>query len=138
VIDTTIEPPLDRLPGSVQRLQMWAQSQSVYRMAADSEMTWSPEDVANMHNHKGEAGYMLGNIPLIVLTRGSGGYDGRVDSAALETERLKLQEDLANLSANHKHIIDKNSGHNIHLEDPQTVIMAIKEVWNAAKHHKKL
>jgi pimeloyl-ACP methyl ester carboxylesterase len=138
VIDTTIEPPLDRLPDSVQRLQMWAQSQPVYRMAADSEMTWSPEDVANMYIHKGEAEYMLGNIPLIVLTRGSGGYDGRVDSAALETERLKLQEDLAHLSGNHKHIIDKNSGHNIHLEDPQTVVMAIKEVWNAAKHHKKL
>jgi hypothetical protein len=98
-------------------------------------MDWSPEDVANLYTHKGEADYMLGNMPLIVLTRGKGGFDGRPDSLQLENERLKAQEELARLSSNSKQIIDMNSGHNIHVEDPAMVIAAIKEVYVAATKH---
>jgi pimeloyl-ACP methyl ester carboxylesterase len=93
--------------------------------------------VAGMYKHKAERSYQLGDIPLIVLTRGSGGYDG-VDSAALEKERLALQEELAHLSTNSKHIVDKNSGHNIHVEDPDTVTAAIRQVVEAVRHHRKL
>jgi pimeloyl-ACP methyl ester carboxylesterase len=81
---------------------------------------------------------MLGNIPLIVLSKGSGGFSGLADSAQLEKQRLRLQDDLSHLSTNSKHIIDKNSGHNIHLEDPPAVILAIKEVIKAYKTHSKL
>jgi pimeloyl-ACP methyl ester carboxylesterase len=81
---------------------------------------------------------MLGDIPLIVLSRAHGGYEGMADSSELETERLKLQEVLAHLSTNSKHIIDKNSGHNIHLEDPALVIESIRQVYEAVIHHKKL
>ena len=80
---------------------------------------------------------MLGNIPLFVLTKGNGGFEGK-DAPLLETERLKLQEDLAHLSTNSKHIVDKNSGHNIHLEDPALVIGAIKQVFEAAVYHTQL
>ena len=137
-LDSGIEAPFDRLSDNIQRLQIWAQSQDAYRSAAGGEMDWSPEDVANLYNHKGESSYMLGNIPLIVLTRGKGGYDGRSDSAELEDDRLTLQNELAHLSTNSKHIIDKNSGHNIHLEDPITVINAIRDVFIAAKEQKLL
>ena len=137
-LDSAIEPPLDRLPDSIQKLQIWAQSQDAYKSAAHGEMDWSPEDVANIYKHKGEISYMLGNIPLIVLTKGSGGYEERADSAELESERLMLQSELAHLSMNSRHIIDKNSGHNIHLEDPRTVINAIHEVFTAAKKNKRL
>lgn len=137
-INSAIEPPFDRLPDSIQKMQLWAQSQELYRAASDSEMSWSPEDVADMYQHRGERSYLLGNIPLIVLTRGKGGYEGRPDSSELEAERLLLQEDLAHLSTNGKHIIDKNSGHNIHLEDPAIVINAIREVFTAVKKHSRL
>jgi pimeloyl-ACP methyl ester carboxylesterase len=138
MVDTSIEYPLDKLPANVQKMQVWAQNQFVFQKTVNNEMTWSPEDVQDMYVHKGETAYMLGDIPLIVLTRGSGGYDGRADSAELENERLAQQEELAHLSTNSKHIIDKNSGHNIHLEDPATVIAAIKEVYKAAKNHTML
>ena len=42
------------------------------------------------------------------------------------------------IAANSKHIIDKNSGHNIHLEDPALVIESIREVYEAVTQHKKL
>lgn len=137
-LDSTIDPPLYRLPDSIKKLQIWAQSQVEYRSSAGAEMKWSPEDVANIYKHRGEPAYMLGNIPLIVLTRGSGGYNGRADSAKLDSERLMLQGKLAHLSTNSKHIVDKNSGHNIHLEDPAIVIDAIKDVFISFKNTKKL
>jgi len=136
--DSAVEAPLDKLSPSSQKMWLWAQARQSYRIASDSEMTWSPEDVQNMYVHKGEPAYMLGNIPLIVLTRGHGGYGGRADSTELETERLLQQAELAKLSTNSKHIIDYNSGHNIHLEDPATVIAAIREVYDAVTLHKKL
>jgi len=42
---------------------------------------------------------------------------------------------LVHLSSNSKHVIDMNSGHNIHVEDPATVIEAIKEIYNAVTQH---
>ena len=101
-------------------------------------MNWSPEDVADMYANKNKPEYMLGNVPLIIISKGSGDYSGLPDSTTLENERLKLQDDLTHLSTNSKHIIDKNSGHNIHLEDPATVIDAIKQVIRSYKEHKKL
>jgi len=131
-LNTEIDPPLDKLPGSVQKMQIWAQSQPQFIKTVQAEMDWSPEDIEDLYRHKGEPAYMLGNMPLIVLTRGKGGFDGRTDSLQLENERLQAQEELVHLSTNSKHIIDMNSGHNIHLEDPATVIAAIKEVFIAA------
>jgi len=137
-LDTSIEFPLDRLPSSQQQWQRWAQNQSTFRSTVDSEMTWSPEDVQRLYINKENPAYKLGAIPLIVLTRGSGGYNGRSDSAELEQERFSQQEELSHLSSNSKWVIDKNSGHNIHLEDPNLVIRSIGEVVEAVRRHKKL
>jgi len=60
------------------------------------------------------------------------------DSIELEKQRLEMQNELAHLSTNGKLIIDRHSGHNIHLEDPETVIHAIEEVLQAYKTHAKL
>jgi pimeloyl-ACP methyl ester carboxylesterase len=40
-IDSTIEPPLDRLSAQAQKWQIWAQSQPNFRKAVESEMSWS-------------------------------------------------------------------------------------------------
>jgi len=136
--NTAIEPPLDRLSPDDQKMQLWAQTQFNYYKAASGEMDWSPEDVADMYKNKEKPGYKLGNMPLIVLTKGHGNFSGMPDSVALESQRLKLQNDLARLSTNSKHIVDKNSGHNIHLEDPATVINAIKQVIHAYEKQTKL
>jgi pimeloyl-ACP methyl ester carboxylesterase len=136
--NTAIEPPLDKLSPEDQKMQVWAQTQFNYYKAASGEMDWSPEDVADMYKNKGNPNYKLGNMPLIVLTKGQGNFSGTPDSVALENQRLMLQNDLARLSTNSKHIVDKNSGHNIHLEDPAIVINAIKQVIYAYKNHTKL
>jgi hypothetical protein len=137
-LNTEIDPLFNKLPASVQKMQIWAQSQPALVKAVSAEMNWSPEDVADLYNHKGEPGYTLGAMPLIVLTRGKGGYDGRKDSLQLENERLQAQKDLTRLSTNSKQVIDMNSGHNIHVEDPAVVISAIKEVFVAATKNSHL
>jgi len=136
--NTSIEPPLDRLSPEDQKMQLWAQTQYNYFKAASSEMDWSPEDVADMYNNKGKPTYMLGNIPLIVISKGKGSYSGLSDSVELENQRLELQEELTQLSTNSRHIIDRKSGHNIHLEDPGTVINVLDEVIQAYKTNTKL
>lgn len=133
--NTEIDPMFSKFSDSIQKMQAWAQSQPGYIPAVQAEMDWSPEDVADLYKHSGEPAYMLGNIPLIVLTRGKGGFDGRNDSLQLENERLNAQNQLPKLSTNSKHIIDMNSGHNIHVEDPAAVIDAIKKVFIAVKNH---
>ena len=137
-LNTEIDPLLAKLPDSVQKMQIWAQSQPQFIKTVQAEMDWSPEDVADIYKHKGEPAYLLGNMPLIVLTRGKGGFEGRKDSLQLEKERLQAQEALTHLSINSKHIIDMNSGHNVHIEDPTTVIAAIKEVFTAALNHTRI
>jgi pimeloyl-ACP methyl ester carboxylesterase len=136
--NTTLEPPLDKLPTEDQKMQLWAQTQLSYFKAASNEMDWSPEDVANMYVNRGKPEYMLGNIPLIVLSKGKGYYGSLPDSTELEKQRLVLQNDLAHLSTNSKNIVVKNSGHNIHLEDPAIVIDAIRQVVYAYKTKSKL
>ncbi len=136
--NTSIEPPLDKLSPEDQKMQLWAQTQFIYFKSASSEMDWSPEDVADMYNKKGKPGYMLGDIPLIVLSKGKGNYAGLADSSELEKQRLELQNELSHLSTNSRHFIDKKSGHNIHLEDPAVVIHAIEEVIDAYRTHSKL
>lgn len=132
------DPLFNRFSKEVQQMQVWAQSQPTFIASVQAEMDWSPEDVADLYTHKNDSAYMLGNMPLVVLTRGKGGFDGRQDSLLLEKERLQAQEELTKLSTNSKHIIDINSGHNIHVEDPAVVIEAIKSVVIAAAQHKKL
>ena len=67
------------------------------------------------------------------MTRGKGGFEGRKDSLQLDKERLAAQEQLVHLSSNSKHVIEMNSGHNIHVEEPAAVIEAIKEILIAIK-----
>ena len=133
-----IDPLFKRFPENIQRRQLWAQSQSTYIPTVQAEMDWSPEDVSDLYQHRNTKEYLLGNIPLIVMTKGKGGYEGRKDSLQLEKERLAAQQQLAKLSSNSKHVIDMNSGHNIHVEDPKAVIDAIKEVLNAVKKGTRL
>lgn len=53
-------------------------------------------------------------------------------------EKLEKKEKMANHSTNSKHIITTKSGHEIHLDEPELVINAIKEVTKAVRTGKPL
>ena len=130
----TLEAPLDRLPEEAQRVWRWANAQPLLGLAQSAELDWSPEELARMHNERLRNRATFGNLPLVVLARTRGGYsEGMSISAAdLEKERRALQADLARLSRRGRLVFAANSGHNIHLEDPDLVIRSIREVVNSS------
>ncbi|HEY2804702.1 MAG TPA: alpha/beta hydrolase [Gemmatimonadales bacterium] len=129
-VSDTLEAPLDRMPAEAQRLWKWANAQPLLRLAQSSEIDWSPEELARMHDERRANRQSLGSIPVVVLARTSGGYDSGMSISAdsLEKERRFFMADLARLSSRGRLEYAAHSGHNIHLEDPALVISAIREV----------
>jgi pimeloyl-ACP methyl ester carboxylesterase len=70
----------------------------------------------------------LGDLPLVVLTRG-------VDA---DNERIMAYDELATMSSNSRHTVVIGSGHEIHLFKPEVVVEAIKDVVNAARADARL
>lgn len=76
-----------------------------------------------------EAG-ALGNRPLAVLTRGSG------DTADLQESWRRwngMQEELARLSANSRHIHSEKPDHYVHISEPDLVTATIQDVVHSAR-----
>ncbi|MGE0486621.1 MAG: alpha/beta fold hydrolase [Gammaproteobacteria bacterium] len=67
----------------------------------------------------------LGDLPLLVITRGR--IDGEVDDKRLLMERLwlELQTELAAESTASAHLIARQAGHNVHIEQPGLVAYGI-------------
>jgi pimeloyl-ACP methyl ester carboxylesterase len=78
----------------------------------------------------------LGNIPLMILSRGIWdplpGVSEPENEQAWEAWRA-MQAELVALSPTGKQIIADRSGHNIHLDQPQLVIDAVRETVESAR-----
>jgi pimeloyl-ACP methyl ester carboxylesterase len=127
-----VEPPVDRLPAPFQRLHLWAEAQPQLEEAQGSERDWSPEYFARWAATPQEG--TLGEIPLVVLTRAQGGYadDLDVPAAQLEAERRQRQQQLVRLSGRGRQVIVA-AGHDMHLEAPDVVARAIRDLVEAAR-----
>jgi pimeloyl-ACP methyl ester carboxylesterase len=99
------------------------------------------EDLTLVHDSRGNRPHPLGDIPLVVLTRGKGGYPAIPGSPytpeQMEEERKRAQADLARLSRRGKQVVVAESGHRIHRDAPAAVVAAIREVVEAARRGAK-
>jgi pimeloyl-ACP methyl ester carboxylesterase len=132
VASQPIEPPYDRLPAREQRFHAWAAGLPSLEAAENSQRQWSTEYFARWAAEPRDGS--LGRLPLVVLTRAKGGYGDDLDMPAAEIERARLdsQRALARLSsAGTQQIVE--SGHNMHLEAPDTVANAIAVVVRAVR-----
>ena len=135
---TKLDAPYDRLPLKIQQVRLWAISQPSYEAARSSEtFDFLADELTRMFAQRNETKYPLGDLPLIVLTRGIAGEDEQANRLLLE-DHDRLQMDLASLSTNSKQIIAEHSGHFIQLEEPALVISAVKEVVDAVRRKSKL
>lgn len=66
----------------------------------------------------------LGNLPLIVLTGGLQPFHTKESM----TVWLKFQKELADLSTRSQHMIVEDAGHVIHIDRPQAVIQAVRDM----------
>ncbi|NEQ19171.1 MAG: hypothetical protein F6K28_04635 [Microcoleus sp. SIO2G3] len=77
---------------------------------------------------------LLHDLPLVVLSHGVNMFSNLSDKEAEQAEKIwqELQAELTNLSSKSKWLIAQNSGHNVHIDQPQLVIDAIQQVIDAA------
>jgi pimeloyl-ACP methyl ester carboxylesterase len=120
-----IAPPYTQLPEREQRLHLWAESLPALDDAEASQKDWSSESMALFHANPQDG--VLGNLPLVVLTRTEGSYS----DAEIEQERKRLQAQLARLSKRGTQVLAPG-GHNLHLENPEAVARAIRLVFDKA------
>jgi pimeloyl-ACP methyl ester carboxylesterase len=120
-------PPLNRLPADLQKARHWAFAKLIAEagllpsslVAAES---WRQEFTA-LRRQRLSTPRPLGDLPLIVLERGQGTDD------AWHAKQVQL----AGLSSRGKLIKAEESGHMIHLDQPDFVIQAIHEVIAASR-----
>lgn len=80
----------------------------------------------------------LGNIPLVVLSRGTSiqhDFPGLPPDLAMKLDAtwLDAQRDLTRLSTNSVHQVATKSGHNIASDEPELVVEAIRHIVNAVR-----
>lgn len=137
-VPTTIFPPYDKLPAQFQTLHLWA-----LKKILPLVKTWGLNlqfDLSRLHQMRIQTPHPLGKLPLVVLTA------SRFDAVAppgmtadeARQDHLRLQNDLAQLSTNARHIMVSSSGHSIYLDQPQVVIRSIAAVVDSAKQHSRL
>jgi len=134
-----INAPFDRLPAEIQQLQLWAKSLAP---RAEHGEDYLPEEMNELYQHSLGTAHPFGDRPLVSIIGMRN--DPRPRDVAQEQWDALFQEKVVQkrayreLSINSKVVEDLNAGHSIHLDDPQTVVTAIREVLNAAQHHTHL
>lgn len=104
----------------------------------EAEQTWTApleDDLTNQQVHAAMASSPMQPMPLYVLSHGipfTAPFPGFPAEAA-EAVMTRLQADLATLAPNAKHVIATESGHNIHQDQPELVIAAIRDVVDAVR-----
>ena len=124
------EAPRDKLPADAQRMRTWAYSQVKHWAQADNPV--EPEELALLRAERTKSEHSLGDLPLVVLTRGISEAEGP-DSKAFEAEHRKDPAVIAAMSRNGRLVVATRSGHHVQLDEPELVVTTIQELIAAAR-----
>jgi len=128
--------PRAKLPDELRRIWPSAQAQKIYAEARQSEFAFLGEELDALYRKTQANPQPLGSKPLIVLTRDAADYPRAPDGMTIEevnNERKRLQSELGGLSSNSRIVVVKDSRHEIHLDRPQVVTAAIRDVVEASR-----
>lgn len=123
-------PPRDKLPLDAKRMRTWALGRLGHVAAAVNP--FEHEELAALRADRATREYPLGDMPLVVITRGISEEEGP-DGRAFEEERTKDHAAIAALSRSGKQMIAAKSGHHVQLDEPDLVVAAIQQVIAAAR-----
>ena len=124
------EPPYDKLPADARRMRAWAFAQ--VKHWASNDNPFEGEELAALLKKQTEEKYPLGDMPLLVLSRGTP-ENPRPEGRAHEDEHNRNQTSLLTLSRASKQVLARHSGHEIMLTEPDLVVSAIRDVVAAAR-----
>jgi pimeloyl-ACP methyl ester carboxylesterase len=122
---TANEPPRDKLPAAAKAMRTWALGRWQHVVAANNP--FEADELLAMQRSNAGKEYPLGDLPLIVLTRGLADDTGP-DAKAFETEHRQDHLEVSRLSRAGRLIVAQRSGHHIQIEQPDLVVEAIRDV----------
>jgi len=129
-VRTANDPPRNKLPADAQRMRSWALGQIGHVAAAVNP--FEHEELAELRANRLRQEFPLGDLPVVVLTRGipeETGPDGR----AREEEHRKDHAMVAGMSRRGRMIVATKSGHHVQLDEPELVVSAIRDVIGSVK-----
>ena len=138
LVPETIFRPYDKLPTTLQTLQLWA-----LRKVLPLLKNWGfglHYDLGRLHKIRNASPHPQGNTPLAVLTASE--FDvaqapGMTPEQARQ-DHLRLQNDLVQLSTNSRHVMVSGSGHEVYLYNPAIVVRSISAVVTAVRKHSEV
>ena len=97
-------------------------------------------DLSRLHKARTDNPHPLGKMPLVVLTASEFNVAQvpGMTADAVSQDHLRLQDDLANLSTDSRHVMVAGSGHEIYLYKPAVVVQSISAVVTAVQNHSRL
>ena len=122
------DPPRDLLPPDARQMRTWALAQLGHVAAGVNP--FEIEEITALHKERQRIPHILGDLPLIVLTRGIA-EDSGSNAKAMEEEHRQDHQTQAAMSRRGKLVVAAHSGHHIQLQQPELVIAAIREVMSA-------
>lgn len=137
-----LEPPFDRIPPELHATRRRATAHPNYLVTREAEGEFLPEEMELLAAARAGGAAPLGDRPLIVITQGLNDYARDIADPQRKQQSIdehgSLQADLLKLSRNSKQVIAAQSGHHVPLEEPQSVVDAIREVVEAVRSGEKL
>ena len=138
LVPETIFPPYDKLPAQFQPLHLWA-----LRKILPLVKTWGlnlHRDLIRVHKIRLADPHPLGNMALVVLTASEFNATQAAGMTLEEgkQDHLRLQNDLAGLSTNSRHVMVSGSGHEVYLYKPAIVVHSISKVVSSVRNHSRL
>jgi hypothetical protein len=130
---TKISEPFDRLPPSLQNVRLWLDERlqekwDTTKSDPESTLSWRKEFLREFNESDAEKGHFpLGKLPVVVV-----GSDPK-EKDSLRYSRNGAAGRLDYLSSNSIHIIAPESGHEIHLYQPDKVAEALKRAVIAVR-----
>jgi pimeloyl-ACP methyl ester carboxylesterase len=117
------EHPRDKLPLDAQRMRPWALGQVGHVVAGVNP--FENEELNALRADRLKSEHALGDLPLVVITRGLPDENGP-DAAALEAEHRRDHTTIAAMSRRGQLIVATKSGHHVQLDEPELVVSAIQ------------
>jgi pimeloyl-ACP methyl ester carboxylesterase len=117
----------EKLPDDAKRMRVWALG-TVKHVAAYVN-PFEAEELALMIAADKQREFPLGDMPLTVITAGKVQYD----DASLQADHGRTQASFAKLSRNGKQIIARESGHHVHIDEPDLVNGAVRDLLGAIR-----
>lgn len=125
--------PYDKLPIEAQRMRTWALGQ--FKSFAANDNPFNAEELAALLAERKKKESPLGDMPLIVLSRGLPDDESSRAKEAQEGHN-RLQAENVRLSRVGKQVIAKRSRHHICIDEPDLEASSIREILDAARKYK--